>query len=27
MDKQIKNEIDDGIIASPTAQSTDTENL
>ena len=27
MDKQIKKEIDDGIIASPTAQSTDTENL
>jgi hypothetical protein len=27
MDKQIKNEIDDGIIASPTAQSTDTDNL
>ena len=27
MDKQIKKEIDDGIIASPTAQSTDTDNL
>ena len=27
MDKQIKNEIDDGIIASPSAQSTDTDNL
>jgi hypothetical protein len=27
MDAQIKKEIDDGIIASPTAQSTDTENL
>ena len=27
MDKQIKKEIDDGIIASPTVQSTDTENL
>jgi len=27
MDKQIKKEIDDGIIASPTAQSSDTDNL
>ena len=27
MDKQIKKEIDDGIIASPTAQSTDVDNL
>jgi hypothetical protein len=27
MDKQIKKEIDDGIIASPTAQSSDIDNL
>jgi len=27
MDKQIKKEIDDGIIASPTAQSSDIENI
>jgi len=27
MDAQIKKEIDDGIIASPTAQSSDTDNL